>query len=316
LGKWAVEAGALVYANNNTFYMDEIDKLPVTVTNNLLEAMEQQSVSLAKAGINVSIPTRTRIFACANPKPAAKPDAPPITRIPLSTPILSRFDLILFAAPLSEASEERSHELTIKRPPLATLEEQAFLTQYVSYARNLKIEISKEIGQMALKLYKKLKRTQIPSQVIGSRQLEGIYRLLEAKCKASLRKKVSAEDYYFVQRLVLNTHRNQQGKLTFTQKTEIGDITSGIKNAAKKDRAIYEAIFTQISIDGTKRGLKQRCFKRLFEDTGGSKLNSISHCIEVLENEGQIYSPTEDTYQIVDKQEKLKILPDRTEPQN
>ena len=64
--EFVMEAGALVLADQGCCCIDEFDKMP-NQHPALLEAMEQQSVSLAKAGLCCSVPAQTAILAAANP---------------------------------------------------------------------------------------------------------------------------------------------------------------------------------------------------------------------------------------------------------
>lgn len=61
-----LDAGALVMAHQGCCCIDEFDKM-VTQQQVLLEAMEQQCVSIAKGGIMATIPARTCVIAAANP---------------------------------------------------------------------------------------------------------------------------------------------------------------------------------------------------------------------------------------------------------
>ena len=92
-GSQTLEAGALILGDQGVCCIDEFDKM--TEHHALLEAMEQQSVSIAKAGIVCSLPTRTSVIAAANPVGGHYNKEKTVSEnLKMGTALLSRFDLI------------------------------------------------------------------------------------------------------------------------------------------------------------------------------------------------------------------------------
>jgi DNA helicase MCM8 len=91
---FALEAGALVLGDQGCCCIDEFDKM-TTDHNALLEAMEQQSISIAKAGIICTLPARTSVIAAANPVGGHYNMSKTVSEnLKMNTALLSRFDLI------------------------------------------------------------------------------------------------------------------------------------------------------------------------------------------------------------------------------
>ncbi|MCK4996433.1 MAG: minichromosome maintenance protein MCM, partial [Thermoplasmatales archaeon] len=94
-GQWTLEAGALVLADMGVACIDEIDKMEETDRSALYQAMEQQEISVAKAGINATLKSRCALLAAANPKLGRFDEFIPIhEQINMPPALLSRFDLI------------------------------------------------------------------------------------------------------------------------------------------------------------------------------------------------------------------------------
>tara|TARA_Y100001968_G_scaffold263889_1_gene252609 strand:+ start:1360 stop:3492 length:2133 start_codon:yes stop_codon:yes gene_type:complete len=97
-GRWTLEAGALPLADTGLAAIDEFDKMSDGDRSSIHEAMEQQTISISKAGINAKLRTRCSILAASNPKGGRflSPDeAGPYTRqVNLPPPLFSRFDVI------------------------------------------------------------------------------------------------------------------------------------------------------------------------------------------------------------------------------
>ncbi len=96
-GRWTLEAGALVLADLGLAAIDEFDKMNEGDRSSMHEAMEQQKISISKAGINASLRTRCAVLAAANPKSGRfEPvsEVPFTAQINLAPPLVSRFDII------------------------------------------------------------------------------------------------------------------------------------------------------------------------------------------------------------------------------
>lgn len=109
-GQWTLEAGALVLANGGVCCIDEIDGLKAADSAALHEVMEQQTCSVAKAGMITTLHTKVSVFGTCNPKGNRRidPRRSLNDQLGLPSPLLSRFDVILLLLddmnPASDAS--------------------------------------------------------------------------------------------------------------------------------------------------------------------------------------------------------------------
>jgi len=109
-GRWTLEAGALVLADKGIAAIDELDKMTTQDRSSMHEAMEQQTIHVAKAGLTATLQSRCSILAAANPKFGRFDEYESIpTQINLPVALLSRFDLIFSIT--DKPHEKRDEEM-------------------------------------------------------------------------------------------------------------------------------------------------------------------------------------------------------------
>ncbi len=203
-GGWTLKAGALVLASGGSAQIDEFDKIDDEDRASLHEAMETQTISVAKAGIVAKFRTKTAILAAANPKYGRFDQTKNLSdQFDVPPTLLSRFDLIFPIVDILDETKDAklaSHILKTHMDEHVDEEEtfdKELLRKYISYARRkIAPKLSKEASEKIKEFYVELrtKGKDAGSVAITPRYLEGLIRLAEANAKIRLSKTVEAND--------------------------------------------------------------------------------------------------------------------------
>ncbi|KAG2200843.1 hypothetical protein INT47_001374 [Mucor saturninus] len=232
--EWTLEGGALVLADRGVCLIDEFDKMNDSDRTSIHEAMEQQSISISKAGIVTTLQARCSVLAAANPIRGRYNSSIPFSQnVELTEPILSRFDVLCVVKDLVDpeldhilatnviGSHIRSHPLHNQTDPKfaqprendADIIDQTLLKKYIMYAREKIQPKLQQVDEDKLsRLYSELRRESLASGSIPItvRHLESMIRLAEAHAKMHLREYVRSDDVDMAIRVALDSFISAQ----------------------------------------------------------------------------------------------------------
>ncbi|EPS66794.1 hypothetical protein M569_07979, partial [Genlisea aurea] len=238
--EWTLEGGALVLADRGICLIDEFDKMNDQDRVSIHEAMEQQSISISKAGIVTSLQARCSVIAAANPVAGRYDSSKTFAQnVELTDPIISRFDILcvvkdvvdpvtdeilaqfvvdshyksqpkgvnLDAMDLNDGEEHHGSQIDSEIIP------QDLLKKYLTYAKlNVFPKAHDADLEKLTQVYAELRRESSHGQgmPIAVRHLESMIRMSEAHARVHLRQHVNQEDVDMAIRVLLESFISTQ----------------------------------------------------------------------------------------------------------
>ncbi len=310
--QWVLEAGTLVLADGGIACVDELDKMRSEDRSAMHEAMEQQSISVAKAGINATLNSRCAVLGAANPEYGRFEVHENISQqINLPPPLISRFDLIfaLIDQPdkekdskiakhilnLHEEGERIESEGVDIEKEFSPEYDKEFLRKYIAHAKTLTpVMTDKAMNKLEdfyLQLREKGSDDSIP---VTARQLESLVRLSEASARAHLREQVISED---AERAIsVTNHFLQQVASTDSGELDIDMVSSSVSHSER-------TLMTQIrDILRNKKEIHEGAVPEddLLEEaeSRGYSREEVRNELDRMRSNGQIYTPTQGKYDL------------------
>lgn len=311
-GRWALEAGMLVLADGGMAVIDELDKMTNEDRSAMHEALEQQSVSIAKAGITSTLNARCPVLAAANPKLGRFTNDRSISeQIDLPPTLLSRFDVIFSIRDQPDQARDRhlagrilaSHREGAGPGSPASSEglppfPPDLLKKYIAYARRQVRPILSEEALVVLEdFYVRVRRqgedpnAPVP---ITARQLEALVRMSEAAARARLSEVVRPEDAQRAVRIVENYLTRVA--MTSDGRLDIDITQTGTSHHQREQFEVARATMHELQ-DGPSGHFSHEEFVAAVEKRGISR-NRAEGILASLINQGEIYEARTDQFQL------------------
>ncbi|XP_076290132.1 minichromosome maintenance 7 [Lasioglossum baleicum] len=213
-GQMMLEGGALVLADEGVCCIDEFDKMADNDRTAIHEVMEQQTISIAKAGITARLNARVSILAAANPAYGRyNPKRTVEQNIQLPAALLSRFDLLWLIQDRADRSNDLKlaqhityvHQHCIQPPMESQALDMNLIRKYITLCKTKQPVIPEDLTEYIVESYVEMRRAARNSQdktFTSPRNLLALLRLSTALARLRLSNIVEKADVVEANRLI------------------------------------------------------------------------------------------------------------------
>ncbi len=328
-GRWTLEAGALVLADMGMACVDELDKMEADDRSSMHEAMEQQTISIAKAGIMATLKSRCALLGAANPKFGRFDRYEPIAKqINMPPALMSRFDLIFILTdePLEKrdtaiaehiikahyagelatkkanvinsgiTSEQIAKAMEVVQPEI----DSEMLRKYIAYTkRNIFPIMQEDARKQLIDFYLGLrKQGEDPNSPVPvtARQLEALIRLGEASARVRLSNVITTEDTTRIIRIVMASLKQVMTDPE-TGRLDADIINVGIAKSQRDRIRVLKEIIKELQEEHKSAVPIEEIISKA-EDSGIKK-DAVEDMIQKLKTFGEIIEQSNERFRVV-----------------